>query len=142
MGFSYDALRAIRPDIIYVSNCGFGQTGPYRSFRTWGPIVQACSGLTFTSALAGREPAGWGYSYMDHMGANYMALALLAAIVHRTRTGEGQWIDLSCTEVASTLTGTDILDASVNDRPVRPPGSIDSNRHEHGAMAPHGLPHR
>ncbi len=57
-GFGYDALRAIRPDIIYVSNCGFGHSGPYREFKTWGPIVQAISGLTFSSGLAGREPAG------------------------------------------------------------------------------------
>ncbi len=139
MGFTYDTLREIRPDIIYVSNSGFGHTGPYRAFRTWGPIVQACSGLTFTSALAGREPAGWGYSYMDHMGANYMALSVLAAVVHRNRTGEGQWIDISCTEIAGTLTGTDILDSSVNDRPRRPLGSIDSNRSENPAMAPHGI---
>jgi benzylsuccinate CoA-transferase BbsF subunit len=139
LGFSYDELRQIRPDIVYVSNCGFGQTGPYSSYRTWGPIVQACSGLTFTSALKGREPAGWGYSYMDHMGANYMALAILAAVVHRNRTGEGQWVDMSCTEVAGTLTGTDILEASVSGRPSRRPGSVDSNRSTHPAMAPHGI---
>ncbi len=41
MGFSYDELRAIKPDIIYVSNCGFGAWGPNSSFKTWGPIVQA-----------------------------------------------------------------------------------------------------
>ena len=139
LGFSYEELTQIRPDIIYVSNCGFGQTGPYSSYRTWGPIVQACSGLTFTSGLKGKEPAGWGYSYMDHMGANYMALAILAAIVHRNRTGEGQWVDMSCTEVAGTLTGTDILDASVNERPARGPGSVDSNRSAHPTMAPHGI---
>ncbi len=139
MGFSYDELQELREDIIYVSNCGFGQTGPYRSFRTWGPTVQACSGLSFTCALHGHEPAGWGYSYMDHMGANYMALGLLAAIVHRNRTGEGQWVDMSCTEAAATLTGTDILDADVNDRPPRRPGTVDSNRSVHPAMAPHGI---
>jgi crotonobetainyl-CoA:carnitine CoA-transferase CaiB-like acyl-CoA transferase len=139
MGFSYDALCELRPDIIYVSNCGFGQTGPKRDYKTWGPIVQAFSGLTFDAALAGHEPAGWGYSYMDHMGANYMALAVLAAIVHRNRTGEGQWVDISCTETGATLTGTDILDFGVNERAPRRTGSIDSNRSAHPAMAPHGI---
>jgi crotonobetainyl-CoA:carnitine CoA-transferase CaiB-like acyl-CoA transferase len=139
MGFSYDVLCELRPDIIYVSNCGFGQTGPYRAYKTWGPIVQACSGLTFDAALAGNEPAGWGYSYMDHMGANYMALAVLAALVHRNRTGEGQWVDISCTETGATLTGTDILDFGVNGRPTRQPGMVDSNRSAHPAMAPHGI---
>ena len=139
MGFSYDALCELRPDIIYVSNCGFGQTGPYREYKTWGPIVQACAGLTFDAALAGHEPAGWGFSYMDHMGANYMALAVLAAIVHRNRTGEGQWVDIACAETGATLTGTDILDFGVNQRPTRRPGSVDSNRSAHPAMAPHGI---
>jgi crotonobetainyl-CoA:carnitine CoA-transferase CaiB-like acyl-CoA transferase len=139
MGFSYAELCRLRPDVIYVSNCGFGATGPYSRYRTWGPIVQAVSGLTSTSALAGHEPAGWGYSYMDHMGANYMALAVLAAIVHRNRTGEGQWVDMSCSETAATLTGTDILDHDVNRRSRRLPDSVNSNRSEHPAMAPHGI---
>jgi benzylsuccinate CoA-transferase BbsF subunit len=139
MGFSYDVLCELRPDVIYVSNCGFGQSGPYRAYKTWGPIVQACSGLTFDAALAGHEPAGWGFSYMDHMGANYMALAVLAAIVHRNRTGEGQWVDISCTETGATLTGTDILDFGVNQRAARRPGSVDSNRSAHPARAPHGI---
>ena len=69
LGFGYDRLRELRPDVVYVSNCGFGHTGPYRPFKSWGPIAQAVSGLTHTSGLAGREPAGWGYSYMDHAGA-------------------------------------------------------------------------
>ncbi|MFM7119003.1 MAG: CoA transferase, partial [Gammaproteobacteria bacterium] len=59
-GFGYDALRALKPDIIYVSNCGFGHEGPYSRFKTWGPIVQAVSGLTHMSALPGQPPAGWG----------------------------------------------------------------------------------
>ena len=98
MGFSYDELRAIKPDIIYVSNCGFGASGPYSEFTTWGPIVQAVSGLTFSSGLPDQPPAGWGFSYMDHMGANFMAVAILAGLIHRNRTGEGQWIDMACTE--------------------------------------------
>ena len=53
LGFGYDQLRELRPDIVYVSNCGFGHTGPYRPFKSWGPIVQAVSGLTHTSGLPG-----------------------------------------------------------------------------------------
>jgi benzylsuccinate CoA-transferase BbsF subunit len=47
-GFGYEDLKAIKPDIIYVSNCGFGHSGPYEDFKTWGPVVQAVSGLTFS----------------------------------------------------------------------------------------------
>ncbi|MEZ4554494.1 MAG: CoA transferase [Dehalococcoidia bacterium] len=139
LGFGYERLRAIKPDIIYLSNCGFGASGPYVSYKTWGPIVQAVSGLTHISGLPGQPPAGWGYSYMDHTGAYYGAIAMLAALHHRHRTGEGQWIDLSMTEAAATLTGTTILDWTVNGRPARREGYPDANHSDSPAMAPHGI---
>ncbi|WP_307874772.1 CaiB/BaiF CoA transferase family protein [Frankia nepalensis] len=139
LGFPYERLQEIKPDIVYVSHSGFGATGPYRDFRTWGPIVQAVSGLTFTSGLAGQPPAGWGFSYMDHLGAYAMAIAMLAALWHRDQTGEGQWVDLAGVEVGLSLTGTDILDHHVNRRAPRSPGSVDSNRAGAPVMAPHGI---
>lgn len=137
-GFSYEQMCEIRPDIIYVSNCGFGHVGPYSEFKTWGPIVQAVSGLTHTSALAGQAPAGWGYSYMDHTGGYYMAMAILAALYHKQRTGEGQWIDLACTDAALTLNGPALLDWTVNKRGQRD-NPVHSNRSQFNAMAPHGI---
>lgn len=139
MGFPYEELRAIKPDIVYVSNCGFGSWGPNAAFKTWGPIVQAVSGLTFSSGLAGEPPAGWGFSYMDHMGANTMAVAILAGLIHRNRTGEGQWIDMACTEAGTTIVGPDLLDYTVNGRPLRRDGQPDSNRSHAPARAPHGI---
>lgn len=139
LGYGYEHLRELRPDVVYVSNSGFGATGPYRSFKTWGPIVQAVSGLTFTSGLPEREPAGWGFSYMDHTGGSYMAMAILMALYHRARTGEGQWVDMSCTEAGATLNGPATLDWAVNGRPMRRPGSPHSNRSEWPPMAPHGI---
>ena len=139
MGFHYDQLKEIKPDIIYVSNCGFGHTGPYEPFKSWGPIVQAVSGLTFTSGLPDQPPAGWGYSYMDHTGGYYMALGILMALCHKAKTGEGQWVDMSCTEAGTSLTGTSILDWSVNGRPARRDGWPDSNHDEAGHMAPHNI---
>jgi benzylsuccinate CoA-transferase BbsF subunit len=139
MGFGYEELHAIRPDIIYVSNCGFGHTGPYRTFKTWGPLVQSVSGLTFTSGLPDQQPAGWGYSYMDHTGGYVMAIAILAALYHRNRTGEGQWVDLACTEAGAALNGPAILDYTVNGRPLRRPGMPHSNRNQWPPMAPHGI---
>ncbi len=138
-GFGYEQLKQLRPDIIYVSNCGFGHTGPYKMYKTWGPIVQAMSGITFTSGLPDEEPAGWGYSYMDHTGGYYMALAILLALVHRNRTGEGQWVDMACTEAGATVNGPAQLDYSVNGRGLRREGSPNSNRNEWPGMAPHGI---
>ena len=138
-GFSYQRLKEIKPDIVYVSNCGFGHVGPYSHFKTWGPIVQAVSGLTFTSTLPDQQPAGWGYSYMDHTGGYYMAMAVLLALIHRQRTGEGQWVDLSCTDAALTLHGPALLDWTVNGRSMRAEENANSNRSKWPAMAPHGI---
>ena len=122
LGFGYDRLRELRPDVVYVSNCGFGQVGPYRPFKSWGPIAQAVSGLTHTSGLPGQEPAGWGYSYMDHTGGYVMAIALLAALYHQRRTGEGQWVDLACIEAGIAMAGPATLDETVNGRDLRADG--------------------
>jgi crotonobetainyl-CoA:carnitine CoA-transferase CaiB-like acyl-CoA transferase len=138
LGFGYEQLKAIKQDIIYLSNCGFGHWGPYQPFKTWGPIVQAFSGLTYTSGLLDQPPAGWGYSYMDHGGAYFGAIAMLAALHHRHKTGEGQHIDIATTEAASTLTGSAILDYTVNGRRTRSERGYDSNRGE-APMAPHNI---
>ncbi len=138
-GFGYERLREIKPDIVYVSNCGFGHVGPYEKYKTWGPIVQAVSGLTFTSTLPNQPPAGWGYSYMDHTGGYYMAMAILLALIHQKRTGEGQWVDLACTESALALHGPALLDWTVNGRPTRQAVQPSSNRSQSPLMAPHGI---
>ena len=94
---------------------GFGHTGRDNRYVTWGPTAQALSGLTYMSGLPGEDPAGWGFSYMDHTGGFYGALACMNALHHRNRTGEGQWVDLSQVEVGMVLTGTAILDKTSTD---------------------------
>ena len=80
-------------------------------------------------------PAGWGYSYLDWMGAYSFALAMLSALFHRERTGEGQWIDASQTEVGLFINGTAILDWSANGRIWTRYG----NRSPYKPAAPHGV---
>lgn len=138
-GLHYEDLVKIKPDIIYVSNCGFGHEGPSSHFKTWGPVVQAVSGLTFQSGFPDMPPAGWGYSYMNHTGGYFMAMAILMAVYHRNRTGEGQWVDMSCTDAAAALNGPEILDYTVNGRPARREGKPYSNRSDSPPMAPHGI---
>jgi crotonobetainyl-CoA:carnitine CoA-transferase CaiB-like acyl-CoA transferase len=134
-GFTYEAMRAIRPDIVYVSMAGFGQSGPYRDYQTFGPSVQASSGLTHQSGLPELEPAGWGFSYMDHTGGYMGAIAMLQALLHRRRTGKGQHVDLSQVEAAVTLTGPAVLDFVVNGRPSNRIGNTSGEP----AIAPHGV---
>jgi crotonobetainyl-CoA:carnitine CoA-transferase CaiB-like acyl-CoA transferase len=125
--------------VVYVSNSGFGHRGPYGSYKSWGPIAQAVCGLTATSGLPDLPPAGWGYSYMDHHGGNFMAMAILAALLHRNRSGRGQWVDMSAVEAGITLDGPALLDFTVNGRPSRRDGMPDSNHSQFPAMAPHNI---
>lgn len=134
-GFDYDGLRRIRPDIVYVSMAGLGHSGPYEHYQTFGPTVQALSGLTHQSGFADMQPAGWGYSYMDHTGGYFGAIAMLQALFHRRRTGEGQYVDLSQVEAAITLTGTATLDYAVNGRR----STREGNRSAWPPIAPHGV---
>ena len=136
-GLDYESQRRIRPDIIYLSMSGFGHSGQDKSFTTWGMTAQALSGLTMMSGLPGHEPAGWGFSYMDHMAGYYGAIACAMAIHHRRRTGEGQWVDLSQVESGIVLEGTAVLDKTVNGRRFLDGGNPPGNRSRHPAVAPH-----
>ncbi len=139
LGFGWDRLREINERVVYVSNSGFGKEGPYSSFKSVGQVVQACSGLTFNSGLPDMPPAGWGFAYMDHLGAYLMAAAVLAGLVARNRTGKGQWIDFSCVEAGIGLAGPELLDSTVNGRPMRRDGRPNSNTENFPAMVPHGV---
>ncbi|MBS0243360.1 MAG: CoA transferase, partial [Proteobacteria bacterium] len=134
-GLGYSKLKEIKEDIIYVQQSGMGAKGTYGRFRTVGPIANAFAGLSEMSGLPEPAmPAGWGYSYLDWMGAYSFALAMLSALYHRERTGEGQWIDASQTEVGLFICGTAILDWSANSRVFQRYG----NRSPYKPAAPHG----
>jgi crotonobetainyl-CoA:carnitine CoA-transferase CaiB-like acyl-CoA transferase len=135
-GLGYDAMRAIKPDIIYVQQSGMGAKGTYGRFRTVGPIANSFSGLSDMSGLPEPAmPAGWGYSYLDWMGAYSFALAMLSGLFHRARTGEGQWIDASQSEVGLFISGTAILDWSANGRIWSRYGNLSPYK----PAAPHGV---
>jgi crotonobetainyl-CoA:carnitine CoA-transferase CaiB-like acyl-CoA transferase len=137
-GLSYDVMRAQRDDIVYVSMSGYGHEGPDASYITMGPTAQALTGLTFLVGLPDREPAGWSFSYLDHVGGYLGAVAVLQALVHRQRTGEGQYVDVSQLEPATALAGPLLLDRLVNGRTTRRPGFPPGNHRLHPAGAPQG----
>ena len=134
-GLGYDTLKAIKPDIIYMQQPGWGYKGPYVKYASYGPIAQAVSGLTEQSGLpAPQPPAGWGFSYMDWSGAYYCAMTILMALYYKKRTGKGQYLDCSQVEPGIGMTGTAVLDHAVNGRSYQRTG----NRSPYTPAAPHG----
>lgn len=135
MGYPYERITELNPEVIYISLSGYGQLGRDAMYGTWGPTAQGASGLTAMSRLPGQPPAGWGYSYLDHTGGFYGAIAALMALWRRSQTGEGQHIDMSQVETGMVLAGLPMIDQQVNGRSYEPIG----NRSRAPAIAPHGI---
>ena len=138
-GLVYERLNQLAPGVIYARMSGFGHSGPHAAYRSYGPIVQAVSGISHISGLPGQEPSGWGLSYMDNEAAFFNASALLTAIYHRNITGVGTEIDVSAVEAGINLLGPILLDVAVNGRSTRGPDYPTGNRLEHPNAAPHGV---
>ncbi|MFD2366219.1 CaiB/BaiF CoA transferase family protein [Pseudoduganella sp. GCM10020061] len=98
-GLDYDALRAIKPDLVYCSVTGFGQDGPYAHRAGYDFLIQGMGGLMSITGerddLPGGGPQKAGVAITDLMTGMYATVAILAALTHRDRTGEGQHIDMA-----------------------------------------------
>lgn len=133
-GLGYDVVRAIRSDVIYVAMSMQGSSGPEHQYLGYGASMVALTGLQYLTGLPGREPAGTGTNFPDHIpNPCHAAFAVLAALRHRRRTGEGQYIDIAQTEPTIALLGPAFLDLTVNGRLQQPNGN------EHPLAAPHGV---
>jgi len=101
LGLGYEDLRAANERVIYCSISGYGQTGPYRDRAGHDNNYLAISGVTSFSSRAGESPVPQGVQIADIGGGSFPAVvAILAAIIHRDRTGEGQSIDIAMTDSA------------------------------------------
>src|SRR5439155_12107273 len=134
-GLDYEGLRKLRPDIIAIGMSGFGKTGPQKDYVSFGPTLHALCGHTMMMRPTGRDPAGWGFSHSDICGGLNGALAVLAALHHRARTGEGQFIDLSQLESVTAYMGPVLLDLANNGTAPEPV----VNRSQEAPGAPHGV---
>ena len=132
-GLDYENLRAIKPDVIMVSTCLAGQYGPLANFAGYGNLGAAFAGFYGLAGWPDRPPAGPFGAYTDYTSTHFLAATLLAAIDHRDRTGEGQYIDLAQAEAAQHFLTPALLDAGINAREMHRDGNRDPN------MAPHGV---
>jgi crotonobetainyl-CoA:carnitine CoA-transferase CaiB-like acyl-CoA transferase len=102
LGLGYAAVRAVNPGVVYAAVTGFGQTGPYAKRPGYNTIAQGMSGLMGLTGMAGHPPTKVGGSVSDLAAALCAFGTVSAALVHRFRTGAGQYLDVNL--VASTLT--------------------------------------
>ncbi len=102
-GLDYASLAALKPDLVYCSITGFGQTGPYAPRSGYDFIVQGMGGLMSVTGerddLPGGGPQKAGVAIADLMTGMYATIAVLAALTHRDRSGEGQYIDMALLDV-------------------------------------------
>lgn len=132
-GLDYQALRQVKPDIIMLSSCLMGQTGPLAQFAGFGNLAAAISGFFSVTGWPDRPPAGPFGAYTDYVAPRFTAAAILAALEYRRRTGEGQYIDQSQAESALHFLAPALLDYTVNQRNQGQVGNRDLN------IAPHGV---
>ena len=101
LGFDYEDLRADNPGLIYCSLSGFGRTGPYKHRRGFDLVAQAMSGImSFTGERPDGPPVKCGAPLSDITAGILAAMGILAAYIHRLKTGEGQCVDTSLFEAA------------------------------------------
>ena len=99
-GMDYATLVREKPDLVMVSGCLFGQTGPHRSYPGFGAQGSALSGFNHLTGWPDRASAGPSGTITDSLAPRYVALAMVAALLERRRTGKGQYIDVSQVETA------------------------------------------
>lgn len=132
-GLEYEALRKVRPDLIMLSTCLMGQSGPLARFAGFGNLAASLAGFYNLCGWGDRAPAGPFGAYTDYVAPRFTAAAILAALDHRRRTGEGQYIDQSQAESALHFLTPALLDYSVNGRVAGRVGNYDPG------YAPHGV---
>ena len=135
-GMDYASLRRIKPDIIMLSMSGFGQTGPWKDLVSYGQTLQIWSGFTHLTGFPDTDPCGPASAYSDAVAGMAGAQSIIMALIHRARTGQGQWIDLSQFEALSALLETLSLEISAD--PSGHGVQRTGNRLPHGGGAPHG----
>ncbi len=98
MGLGYEVMKSVKPDIIMASLCGYGQTGPYKNQGAYSNLAEAMAGTLYLTGFPDGMPCGSGVAFGDSVGGVFTALGILTALIHRNKTGEGQYIDVSMTD--------------------------------------------
>jgi crotonobetainyl-CoA:carnitine CoA-transferase CaiB-like acyl-CoA transferase len=126
-------MRAIKPDLIMLSTCMQGQTGPNRDYPGFGNLMAALSGFYYVSGYSEAEPCPPYGAYTDFIAPRFAACALIAALDHRRRTGQGQYIDMAQYEAALHNLAPMLVDYFASGRVLGPTGNRSDRYAPHGA---------
>lgn len=121
LGLGYEALKAVRPDLVYCAISGFGQTGPMRDNPAYDQIIQGLSGIMSITGTPETAPLRVGYPVADTLGGLVGAFAIAAALVRQKTSGEGAFLDVSMLECTLSALGwpvSNYLTAGVDPRPM------------------------
>ncbi|MYE32797.1 MAG: CoA transferase [Chloroflexi bacterium] len=132
LGLGYQDLTAIKPDLIMMFGSPLGQTGPEAHSTGWGPTTLAYTMLPHVTGYPGGTPSSMGGSYPDFVVGVHMAFAMMSALRHRDRTGQGQYIDVAMGETTVAMTPEPLLEWTMSgtDQPMR--GNRDPGRAPQG----------
>ena len=134
-GLGWEEVRAINPRIIYVTMSLQGTTGPHSSFMGFGVNLNGLCGLTQRSAFPGRRPFGTGTHYTDHvMVPAHTLFGIMAALMHREKTGQGQTVAVSQLEAAISMKPLDAMAYAANGEVLGPLGFGDPEAAPHGVF--------
>ena len=132
-GMDYAHIRDRNPSVVMLSTCMQGQTGPRRLYRGFGNLMAGLAGFYELTGWPDRTPVMIYGAYTDFISQRFTATALLAALDHRRRTGEGQYIDVAQLEAALQFLGPELLAYELDGRVA----TRDGNRHPD--LVPHGV---
>ena len=133
MGLGYKDVRAVRPDVVYLSLGAFGRTGPMTDLVGFHSVINLFSGLASVTGHRGSHPRIMGGLFPDAFSGCYCGLALLEALHHRAKTGEGQYIEMAMTEALATLLPEAVMEYTLDGTEPERVG----NRHQD--KAPHNV---
>ncbi len=137
-GLDYESVREVKPDIVYVSLTPLGTQGPFKDYVMYGRPQVFMSGLAHITGYPDREPSSMRVSWGDPVAGNHGAFAMLSALYHRKKTGQGQYIELSQWEGLISLIPEAVMDYTLNKRVRARRANQDDSMVPHNSYACRG----
>ena len=125
LGLDYGVAKKLRPDIVYMSLAAFGRSGPFKDLTGFHSVINLFSGLADVTGYPGSHPRIMGGLIPDAFSGCYCVLAVLEALYHRSRTGEGQFIEVSMTEALTGMIPEAVMQHSLTGQPQERTGNRD-----------------